>query len=82
LVDLPFTSETAGDGTGDGIIPAYKNLNNADKVSGIRMHLGSATTKADVYHSSNPEIESQYLTNVNLTNTTQLTGSVRYICAT
>lgn len=82
LVNLPFTSETAGDGTGDGIIPAYKNLNNADKVSGIRMHLGSATTKADVYHSSNPEIQSQYLTNVNLTDTTQLTGSVRYICAT
>jgi hypothetical protein len=82
LVDLPFTSETAGDGTGDGIIPAYKNLNNADKVSGIRMHIGSTTTKADVYHSSNPEIQSQYLTNVNLTNTTQLTGSIRYICAT
>jgi hypothetical protein len=82
LVDLPFISETAGDGTGDGMIPAYKNLNNTDRVSGIQIHLGSTTTKADIYHVTNPDTESQTLTHSNLTDTTELTGSVRYICAT
>jgi hypothetical protein len=82
LVNLPFTSEAAGDGTGDGVVPSYKNISNSNKVSGILMHIGSSTTKADMYHVTNPDTQSVTLTDVNLTNTTQLTGSIRYICST
>lgn len=48
LVDLPFTSEAAGDGAGDGTVPSYKNISNSGQVSGILMHIGSSTTKADI----------------------------------
>lgn len=76
---LPFTSEPANDGTGAGQIPAFKNINNSNKVSGIFIHVQGNATKAECYHVTNPETDSVALKVDNLTNTTQLTGSLTYI---
>lgn len=79
--NLPFTSETSNDGTGAGQIPIYKNINNSNKVSGIFIHVQGNTNKAEILHVTNPETDSVALAVVNLTNTTQLTGSLTYISA-
>ena len=68
----------------DGTIPDYRNMSNSpsNKVTGILMHIGSSMTMADVFHTTNPATAAGFLTNANLTATTQLTGSLRYVCAT
>lgn len=76
---LPFTSEVSNDGAGSGQVIVFKNISNGNRVVGINAYIGSNTNKAQLFHITNQTTDSTTLTVTNLTNTTQLSGSLYYI---
>lgn len=83
LVNLPFVSEGGVDGSGAGNIIVFKNIaNGVNRVVSIGAYVGSNTTSASLYRASAVGTDATTLTDSNLTNTTQLTGSITYISAT
>ena len=85
LVGLPFTSDTGanGAGTGAGVVVAFANIaGGVHRVSSISATVGSATTSASLYYTRDVVTDALRFHEDNLTNTTQLTGSITYITAT
>lgn len=81
IANLPFTTISSNNGVGSGQVPVYKNINNSHKVSAILIHIKSNQAVAELYHVTNPEANSVPLTVNNLTNTTELSGSLYYLCS-
>lgn len=79
MINLPFTSHASNDGAGSGQVIVFKNVNNSNRVSSITAYIGSNDVKASLYAIGTPAVNSTTLTNANLTNTTQLSGSLYYI---
>ena len=85
LVGLPFTSDTGanGAGAGAGVVVAFANIaGGVHRVSSISATVGSATTSASLYYTRDVVTDALRFHEDNLTNTTQLTGSITYITAT
>ena len=85
LVGLPFTSDTGanGAGAGAGVVVAFANIaGGVHRVSSISATVGSATTSASLYYTRDVVTDSLRFHGDNLTNTTQLTGSITYITVT
>ena len=85
LVGLPFTSDTGanGAGAGAGVVVAFANIaGGGHSVSSISATVGSATTSASLYYTRDVVTDALRFHDGNLTNTTQLTGSITYISAT
>ena len=85
LVGLPFTSDTGanGAGAGAGVVVAFANIaGGVHRVSSISATVGSTTTSASLYYTRDSVTDALRFHGDNLTNTTQLTGSITYITAT
>ena len=83
LVGLPFTSDTGANGAGAGVVVAFANIaGGVHRVSSISATVGSATTSASLYYTRDVVTDALRFHEGNLTNTTQLTGSITYISAT
>lgn len=85
LVGLPFTSDTGanGAGAGAGVVGAFANIaGGVNRVSSISATVGSGTTSASMYYTRDVVTDALRFHGDNLTNTTQLTGSITYISAT
>lgn len=81
IVNLPFTSQTTNVGCGVGVVAAYKNISNGNKITSISTWVNSNTTTSSLFITKNPDVASLRLTHAELTNTTEITGSITYIAA-